>query len=342
MALDSQSLEMAKTTVVILNWNGADMLCRYLPSVVQYTTDADIVVADNGSTDQSITMLQTDFPSVRVLALDKNYGFAEGYNRALEQVKTPYTLLLNSDVRVTENWLQPLEQFLDTHSDYVALQPKILKDGADVPTFEHAGAAGGQMDVLGYPFARGRMMDYVEEDHGQYDTICDCFWASGAALMIRTDAYRQAGGLDARYFAHMEEIDLCWRLLCRGGRIACVPRSVVYHLGGGSLQYGSPRKTYLNFRNNLLTLYKNLPLGRFWLLMPVRWIMDYAAAANDLVHGRSANALAIAKARLAFWQMLPSYRTMRKENQRATAILIPDVMSVRSIVFDYYLRGKRK
>ena len=224
-----------KLAIVILNWNGKKMLKQYLPVVMRYSlAQAKIIVADNASTDGSVAMLKEDFPEVEILSLNKNYGFAEGYNQALKMVDAEYYLLLNSDVRVTENWLTPLLTYMDEHSDVAACQPKLLSV-SNPKCFEYAGAAGGFIDRLGYPFCRGRVFDIVEEDHGQYDSIADIMWATGACLLIRSKDYWDAGALDGRFFAHNEEIDLCWRLRLLGRRIVCIPNSVVYHVGGGTL-----------------------------------------------------------------------------------------------------------
>ena len=251
---------MKKISIVILNWNGEEMLRAFLPSVLVCSSgrDVEVCVADNGSTDASCAMLEEEFPIVRLIRLDENYGFAEGYNRALSQIDAEYVILLNSDVEVTPDWLQPLTEFMDNHPEVAACQPKIMSYKKR-DTFEYAGAAGGFIDKLGYPFCRGRIFDVVEKDEGQYDTPLPVFWATGAALMIRLDVYKQVGGLDGRFFAHMEEIDLCWRLRSRGYGIYCIPQSEVYHVGGATLKKENPRKTFLNFRNNLLMLYKNLP-----------------------------------------------------------------------------------
>lgn len=301
---------MKKCSVVILNWNGAKMLSQFLPSVVEFSSAADteVVVADNGSTDDSLEVLKA-FPTVRTIVFDQNYGFAEGYNRALEQVDAEYTVLLNSDIWVTEGWLTPVLAYMDVHRDVVAAQPKVRRytlpvtgepaapDESLTYPFEHAGAAGGYLSILGYPYCRGRRFGRVETDHGQYDTIVPIDWATGCALFVRTEAYKRAGGLDAAFFAHMEEIDLCWRMRNRGGKIVCVPASVVYHVGGGALPYNNPRKTYLNFRNNLWMLRKNLPKKRLWWVMTVRFFLDYAAALMFLLKGQPANAKAVVQAR---------------------------------------------
>ena len=259
---------MNKIAVVILNWNGCDMLHSFLPSVVRFS-EADgavVYVADNGSTDASVDMLCREFLTVRLILLEENQGFADGYNMALQEVDAEYVVLLNSDVEVTEHWLQPLVDYMDAHPEAAACQPKI-RSWRQKEMFEYAGAAGGFLDRYGYPFCRGRIMGVVEEDRGQYDTIIPVFWATGAALFIRLKDYREAGGLDGRFFAHMEEIDLCWRLRARGRQIACVPQSVVYHVGGATLKKENPRKTFLNFRNNLVMLYKNLPSKDFASVM---------------------------------------------------------------------------
>ena len=301
MALDTQPMETLpamKISVVILNWNGEKMLSHYLPSVVRYSAlpDCEVVVADNGSTDYSIDVLHRDFPTVRIIALPENYGFAEGYNRALAHIDSTYTVLLNSDVEVTEGWLEPLAQYMDAHPDVAAVQPKILSD-RDRTRFEHAGAAGGYINALGYPYCRGRILWWTAKDKGQYDSIVPVDWCSGACMLVRTAAYKEQGGLDAGFFAHMEEIDLCWRLRRNGWKLACVPEAKVYHLGGGSLDYSNPRKTYLNFRNNLWMLRKNLPRGKYLCVAAVRAVLDNATALIYLVMGRAALAKAIWQAR---------------------------------------------
>ncbi|MCR4664334.1 MAG: glycosyltransferase family 2 protein [Paludibacteraceae bacterium] len=331
-----------KCSVVILNWNGAEMMRRYMPSVVQHTDgeDIEVVVADNGSTDESLRVLREEFPSVRIIVLDRNYGFAEGYNRAIAQIKSKYTVLLNSDVEVTAGWLTPLLSYMDSHQEVAACQPKILswtsKERGDKPVlFEHAGAAGGMMDALGYPFCRGRVLGKVESDHGQYDSIVPVFWTSGAAMVVRTAVYQETGGLDAGFFAHMEEIDLCWRMQCRGYRLVCVPQSVVYHLGGGSLNYESPRKTYLNFRNNMLMLYKNLPAVRLFIVFFCRFILDYAAALQYLLKGLGGHARSVVKARGDFWRMLRTtdLRQKRKTNRSLATVSYPSLVTNRLVFF---------
>ena len=319
------------------------MLRRYLPSVVANTRGegVEIVVADNGSTDSSRDILRKEFPSVRVIEFDRNYGFAEGYNRALAETDSTYTVLLNSDVEVTAGWLLPLLDYMDNHPSVAAVQPKILSD-TDRKRFEHAGAAGGYLDALGYPFCRGRIVGYTAEDRGQYDMPADVLWTSGACMCVRTDIYKRVGGLDAAFFAHMEEIDFCWRLNCRGYRLVCLPKSKVYHLGGGALNYESPRKTYLNFRNNLLMLYKNLPARYLLWVLLVRFFLDYVAALQLLLTGKPANARAAVKARLDYRRMKPQMKAAREENMRLAKVPYPQTICRRSVIWDYYIRQKRQ
>ena len=286
------------------------MLRRYLPSVVKSQEssakryDFEVIVADNGSTDNSLEVLAKEFPSVKTIVLDQNYGFAEGYNRAIAQVDSEYTVLLNSDVEVTEGWLDPLLAYLDTHTDVAAVQPKI-RSWLRRSHFEHAGAAGGYLSKLYFPYCRGRILWHVEEDKGQYDTAAEVDWTSGACMCVRTKVYKECGGLDAAFFAHMEEIDLCWRMRNAGWRLVCVPESVVYHLGGGALNYESPRKTYLNHRNNLLMIYKNKqhPYG----VLFIRGLLDYVAACFYLVQGRWGAFKAVFQARRDYRKMKKAY-----------------------------------
>ena len=281
------------------------MLRTYLPSVIAHTKGAEIIVADNGSTDDSLEVLAKEFPSVKTIVLDTNYGFAEGYNKAIEQVESEYVVLLNSDVEVTEGWLSPLLDYMTAHPEVAAVQPKI-RAWRERDRFEHAGAAGGFLSWLGYPYCRGRRFGRVEQDHGQYDTIAEIDWTTGACMCVRTSIYKECGGLDAAFFAHQEEIDLCWRMRNKGWKLACIPQSVVYHLGGGSLSYDNPRKTFLNFRNNLLMIYKN---RRFpWMVLTLRFFLDYAAAAMFLATGKKGSAKAVYEARKEYKRMRKNYR----------------------------------
>ena len=311
---------MMKVSVVILNWNGCDMLRTFLPSVVRCSKSGqvEVCVADNGSTDASVEMLREEFPCVRIIVLDQNHGFADGYNLALQQVEAEYVVLLNSDVEVTEHWLEPMISYLDAHPEVAACQPKI-RSQRQKEYFEYAGAAGGFIDKYGYPFCRGRVMEVVEKDEGQYDTILPVFWATGAALFIRLADYREAGGLDGRFFAHMEEIDLCWRLRSRGRKIVCIPQSTVYHVGGATLKKENPRKTFLNFRNNLVMLYKNLPDEEL----------------NKVMR-------AVMRARKEYRQICPSFSSSRKDNLRKTSLNpIPERIKS-SILWQFYVGGCKR
>jgi len=331
-----------KVAVVILNWNGSEMLQRFLPSVLRYSNPdfAKVYVADNGSTDDSVELLQREFPDIQIINLGHNYGFAEGYNIALKDLREEYAVLLNSDVEVTESWLEPLLGYMDRHPEVAACQPKIRSWHAK-DHFEYAGAAGGFLDAYGYPFCRGRIMHVVEKDQGQYDTIIPIFWATGAALFIRLEDYNSVGGLDAKFFAHMEEVDLCWRLRTRGRGIVCVPQSMVYHVGGATLKKESPKKTFLNFRNNLVMLYKNLPEKDLVHTMRVRTFLDYLAALSFALKGQFPNAKAVLKARKAYHAIRAAYREIRTENlKKTTAHCIPEQIKS-SILVQFYVRGRR-
>lgn len=332
-----------KVAVVILNWNGAKLMEEFLPSVVDYSPAelAEVIVADNGSTDASVDMLKEKFPAVRIIQLDKNYGFAEGYNQALKQIDNEYTVLLNSDVEVTPGWLDAPLAAMEADSTIVAAQPKIRAQ-RNKDYFEYAGAAGGYMDIYGYPYCRGRLLHVVEKDEGQYDTPADILWATGACLFIRTTIYKEVGGLDAGFFAHQEEIDMCWRLRSRGYRLVCTPQSVVYHVGGATLQVESPRKTFLNFRNNLLMLYKNLPEKDLKHVMRARFWLDYIAATKFLLCGHVQNAKAVYEARKAFFNMKPGYADKRKENLKKTTLgTIPELMR-KCLIVAFYLKGRKR
>ena len=321
--------------VVILNYNGEQMLGRFLPSVVAHSPEARVIVADNGSTDGSVAFVRSSFPQVELIELGDNFGFAEGYNRALAQVDAEFYILLNSDVEVTPGWIAPMLAAMQDDVGVAACQPKILSQ-CNKKYFEYAGAAGGYIDRYGYPYCRGRIFDTVELDEGQYDTPCRVFWATGAALMVRRSVYWAVGGLDGRFFAHMEEIDLCWRINARGGVVTAVPASVVYHVGGGTLNKSNPRKTYLNFRNNLLLLYKNLPDKELCRVMRVRCLLDYVAAAKFLLTGAVGDFKAVLKARRHFAQMKAKFASSRAENlQKTTAV--PQGVASFSLLWQYYM-----
>lgn len=328
------------TAVIILNWNGDRLLREYLPSVIANTDPAvgRVIVADNGSTDTSVATLKELFPEVELMLFPENYGFAEGYNKALAlaaQQGYRYTVLLNSDVKPAPGWLSPLVEWMDTHPDCGACQPKILSY-SEPEKFEYAGASGGFIDRNGYPFCRGRIFSDVETDAGQYDDPREIFWATGAALMVPTQLYLDAGGLDAGFFAHMEEIDLCWRIHLMGKQIWVVPASGVYHLGGGSLPASNPRKTYLNFRNNLLLLHKNLPEKDLRGTLLRRRLLDTLAWAKFAAKFDFANAGAVWRAHRDFAKMRKAYTAHPSEN------LLRKPMQRRNILTDYYLRGIRR
>ena len=327
----------AKVAIVILNYNGEDMLARFLPSVLQHSAGARVVVADNGSTDGSVSLLRASFPVVEIIELGENYGYAGGYNRALQQVDATYYMLLNSDVEVSAGWLQPLLSLMESDSAVVACQPKI-RSYNNRNYFEYAGASGGFIDAYGYPYCRGRIFDTVEEYKGQYDAPCRLFWATGAALMVRSAVFRAVGGFDDRFFAHMEEVDLCWRMLARGGVIMAVPGSVVYHVGGATLAKSNPRKTYLNFRNNLLMLSKNLPAGRLARVMRVRRLLDYVAALKFLLCGSYGDFRAVVDARRDFAAMKNEYLALREENIEKTVCTAIAEQGDFMLLWRYYAR----
>ena len=331
---------MAKVAIVILNWNGQKMLAKFLPNVIEYSRqDAEIWVADNSSSDGSMHLLETQFPLVKTIVLEQNFGFAEGYNRALRQIEADYYVLLNSDVEVSHHWLTPLIEFMDSHPLVAACQPKLLAE-YDKDSFEYAGACGGFLDKYGYPFCRGRIFGMVERDNGQYDYQQEILWATGACMMIRSADYWKAGGLDGRFFAHNEEIDLCWRLRLMGRKIYCIPESEVYHVGGGTLPKSNPMKTFLNFRNNLTMLYKNLSDKELSHVMRVRWFLDYLAAFEMLLLQRNwGDFKAVFKARKAFKEWRSSFDEERKRIQaQRVEEEIPQIFQT-SILWQYYAKG---
>lgn len=331
--METQSKKLA---VLILNWNGKDLLERFLPSICKYNSDfANIIVVDNASSDDSVTFLNTEYPEIETIEFDKNYGFAEGYNKAMEMVNYPYVVLLNTDVRVTENWLvEPLD-FLEKNGDYAACQPKIL-DEKEPTKFEYAGASGGYIDRFGYPFCRGRIFDDLEVDAGQYDSVKDVFWASGAALFVRRELYLEVGGLDASFFAHQEEIDLCWRLLNMNYKIACIPQSTVFHLGGASLDKMNPKKTFLNFRNNLVMLLKNLPVYALPIIF-IRMVLDGVAGVKFISEGKFSHCWAIVKAHFSFYSRIPSVLLNRKK----TIKISNSLMYSKSILVEYFIKKNK-
>ena len=336
---------MEKLAIVILNWNGKQMLQTYLPKVLACSRDEAVVyVADNASTDDSLAMLNEKFPEVRQIVLDKNWGFADGYNKALARVDAEYYVLLNSDVEVTPGWLKPLVSFMDAHPEVGACQPKLLSV-ADKSKFEYAGACGGFLDRYGYPYCRGRVFDTVEQDNGQYDDIHEVLWTTGACMMVRSKDYWAVNGLDGRFFAHNEEIDMCWRMRMMGRQLFCIPQSKVYHVGGGTLPKGNPMKTYLNFRNNLTMLYKNLPEKELLYVMRVRWFLDYVAAWQTLILNRNVGDFkAIYRARHDFMKWRTEFRPERKEHQidRVEPRVPRTLRTSFCLVWQYYARGRKK
>lgn len=326
---------MARIAVIILNWNGKKLMQDFLPSVVKHTDPAigRVVVADNASTDGSVEWLAERFPAVEVIRFEENYGFAGGYNRAIDQVDEEIVLLLNSDVEVTERWLEPLLEILDDDPKIAAVQPKI-KSWKEKEKFEYAGACGGYIDKWGFPFCRGRILDVTEEDRGQYDSLAEIFWCSGAAMCIRREVYRNAGGLDELFFAHMEEIDLCWRIRNAGWSLKVNPQSVVYHLGGGSLPMNHPRKLFLNYRNNLLMIHKNLYPTLRRRVMFFRYGLDFAAAMMFLMKGEYNNTKSVFAAYREFWKQRKHYTPVTVKHK-------DDRIFKCSIILAFYLRGKK-
>jgi len=331
---------MDKLAIVILNWNGAEMLKKYLPSVLNYSREEAVVyVADNASTDNSIALLKEQFPEVRLILLEKNLGFAEGYNKALAQVEAEYYLLLNSDIEVTPGWLTPMIEFMDAHKEVAACQPKLLSI-FQRDSFEYAGACGGYMDRYGYPFCRGRIFDVVEQDKGQYDEPAKIHWATGAALLVRARIYKEVGGLDGRFFAHQEEIEMCWRMRIRGYQIWCLPQSKVYHVGGGTLPKSNPMKTYLNFRNNLTMLYKCLPEKDLKPVMCLRWFLDYLAAFQTLLLKRNVGDFkAIFRARRDFKRWRKDFEKDRQQIQNSRKDNQESEFAPFLLLWKYYAKG---
>ncbi len=325
-----------KTAVVILNWNGKKFLEQFLPSVIQHSAGAEIYVADNGSTDDSVLFVQQKYPNVKVLTSQQNKGFAGGYNEALKQVKADYFVLLNSDVEVTENWIQPVINLLESDKTIAACQPKI-RMYSDKKMFEYAGAAGGFIDKYGYPFCRGRIFETLEEDKGQYNDSCEIFWATGACMFVRSDAFFAAGGFDDEFFAHMEEIDLCWRMKNLGYKIMYCVNSTIYHVGGATLQKSNPLKTYLNFRNSLMMLIKNTSGFSLFKVLFVRVVLDDLAQLKFILSGNFKDFREVQRAQFyVFFNFFKIRKRKTLAKQNVSCIYN------RSIVADYFLRGKKK
>jgi GT2 family glycosyltransferase len=323
---------LKKVAVVILNWNGAKLLEQFLPSVVAFSDQATIYVADNASTDTSIQVIKTLFPSVIIIQNTDNYGFAKGYNESLKEIEEPYYALVNSDIEVTKDWLTPIQALFDTRPEIGIIQPKIL-DYKNKDFFEYAGAAGGFIDKFGYPYCRGRIFETIEKDTNQYDDEREIFWASGACFFIRKDLYRKLNGFDDDFFAHQEEIDLCWRAFNLGYKAFYTSKSKVYHVGGATLQVSNPKKTFLNFRNSLLMLLKNLPKEQLIPIIFIRLCLDALAGAQFILKGKFKHFIAILKAHFAFYGLIYKNLKKRKPPQQK------NYFQTASIVFTYFIKN---
>lgn len=323
---------MDKIAVVILNWNGVKLLEKFLPSIVQHSPEATIYVADNASSDDSVSFVKANFPTVQIIQNQSNLGFAQGYNEALQSIDAEIYALVNSDVEVTEDWLQPMIDTFENEQNTAIIQPKIL-DYKNKGYFEYAGAAGGFIDKYGYPFCRGRIFQSLEQDKGQYDDISDIFWASGACFFIRSKVYRVLNGFDPDFFAHQEEIDLCWRAFNKGYKIRYNSNSVVYHVGGATLEHANSHKTFLNFRNSLLVLVKNVPKSKLMNVIIVRLLLDGLAGIHFIIKGKFSHCLAIIKAHFSFYQL--SRRNYKKRDNFQSK----DYYKIKSIVFAYYVKN---
>lgn len=328
-----------KVSIVIINYNGRKYLESFLPSILASTYEnKEVIVADNASTDDSIDFLNDNYPGLRVIILSRNFGFAMGYNEALKKVQSDYYVLLNSDVEVEAEWIEPVIKLMEENKNIGACQPKILSY-KHKNTFEYAGAAGGWLDCLGYPFAQGRIFDVCETDHGQYDHTGPVFWASGAAMFVRASLYHELGGLDGYFFAHMEEIDFCWRMQLSGAHVYVCPASVVYHVGGGTLPKGNERKVFLNFRNNLIMLAKNLPYSQLFWKIPFRFFLDAISAWKSLFAGQAIYFMAIGEAHLAFMKWLFWNRNQSVFPRRRKGQL--DGWFLHSVVWKHFVRGRK-
>jgi GT2 family glycosyltransferase len=326
-------------SIVILNWNGRKYLEQFLPSVLASTySNFNVVVADNASTDDSIPFLQSYYPLVRVIPLKRNFGFSQGYNEALKMVEADYYVLLNSDVEVAPSWIEPVIELMERDRQVGACQPKLLQYH-NRGSFEYSGASGGWIDLLGYPFARGRIFDNCEVDNGQYDAVEPVFWSSGAAMFVRAELYHRLGGLDEYFFAHQEEIDFCWRLQRAGFTVYCCPQSVVFHVGGGTLPKGNSRKVFLNFRNNLIMMAKNMRMGEAVWKIPLRLLLDVVSAVKSLVAGEGRYFTAVFRAHLAFFRWCVLVRRKRDHVPRRGDELKGYL--TKSVVWAHFVKGRR-
>ena len=324
-----------KIAVVILNWNGAKLLQQFLPSIIQHSENASIYVADNASTDDSITVLKNEFPTIKIIQNTSNFGFAKGYNEALQFVEEPYYALVNSDIEVTANWLEPVIKIFENEPETAIIQPKIL-DYKNKSYFEYAGAAGGFIDKFGYPYCRGRIFETLEQDNGQYDDTTEIFWATGACFFIRKEVYKTLKGFDADFFAHQEEIDLCWRAFNLGYKTKYTSKSVVYHVGGATLDVANPKKTYLNFRNSLFMLLKNLPSNQLVSILFFRMVLDGIAAFKFLLQGKVKHFFAVGKAHFSFYQKTTLFYSKRSDKQ------LTNYFHTKSIVWSYFVKKTKK
>nr|AUN37941.1 glycosyltransferase [uncultured bacterium] len=323
---------MKKIAVVILNWNGIKLLEQFLPSVIQYSPEATVYVADNASTDDSIAFVKTNFPTVKIVKNQTNKGFSGGYNDALQHIDAEIYALVNSDIEVTENWLKPILETFETEPKTAIVQPKIL-DFKKKDYFEYAGAGGGFIDKYGYPFCRGRIFDTLEKDNGQYNDKTEIFWASGACFFIRSSIYKELKGFDEDFFAHQEEIDLCWRTINKGYKIMYNSESVVYHVGGATLDQANPKKTYLNFRNSLLMLTKNLPQNAIFKILILRLFLDGAAGIKFIFSGQFVHCWAIVRAHFSFYALFVKNYKKRENNQ------VEKYFKTKSVVYEYYVNN---
>jgi len=331
-------ITVAKLAIVILNWNGQRFLSQFLPALIKFSPDySEIIIADNASTDNSVEFLKTHFSSLRIIQNSENGGFSKGYNNALKQVDAEYYCLLNSDVEVTGNWIEPIITLLDNHPDIAVVQPKLLSF-ANRHQFEYAGACGGFIDYLGYPFCRGRVFGSLENDTKQYENAIEVFWATGAALFVRSAVFHTLNGLDELFFAHMEEIDFCWRVKSLGYKVMVEPQSVIYHVGGGTLPKNSARKTYLNFRNNLFLLLKNIPKTKLLTVLLIRFPLDFIAAVFFLFQGHFKDTIAVFRAQLSF---LRQYNKIKRKREHINEQVYKQTFQ-KSVVFEHYIRKKKQ
>ncbi len=332
---------MKKTAIVILNWNGKNFLKKFLPRIaesVSDTKDSILYIADNNSTDSSLDFVENNFPNIKIIKLEKNYGYAGGYAKSLKQIEAKYFVLLNSDIEITDNWINPIVEMMDADEKISAVMPKILSYN-DKKNFEYAGAGGGYIDKYGFPFCRGRVLNVIEKDNGQFDDIKEIFWASGACLFLRSDSYFEVGGLDDNFFAHMEEIDLCWRLQNANYKVMYNPESTVYHVGGGTLPNNTPRKMFYNFRNNLLLLYKNLPPTDFIKILIIRFCLDFISIIIFCAKLQFSFAISVSRAHFSFFKMIRRYKNYRKnyknyKNENKN-------IYTKSILWSFFIKKKR-